>query len=163
MLWERIPTDWMVDGMLALRESARVQCGEAGASPDGEWSTTGASLFVFGIRAIDDIVMRRRDAKGTGTAEERRYCLTDANDDVYVIVADAGYGVGRVFYTACGEPAVFPFRDAIGDCIVDGTGAKSTFGRGTIRRTTKFMAGRIRRSLLSTFPPPAAASPRRSG
>lgn len=89
--------------------------------------------------------------------------LTDANYNVAAIVTDAGYGVEGVFYTACGEPAVFPFGDAIADHLVDGTGAKSTFRRGTIRRTTKFMAGRIRRSLLSTFPPPAAASPRRSG
>ena len=87
--------------------------------PGGEGSTTGVSLFVFGIRYIDDIVMRQRDANGTGPAEERRYYLTDANYNVVMLVTDAGYGVERVFYTAYGEPEVFPFGDADGDYDVD--------------------------------------------
>ena len=37
------------------------------------------SLFVFGIRYIDDIVLRVRDANDSGPLEERRYYLTDAN------------------------------------------------------------------------------------
>jgi len=87
--------------------------------PNGESSTQGVSLFVFGIRYIDDIVMRQRDANATGPAEERRYYLTDANYNVSMIVTDAGYGVERVFYTAYGEPEVFPFGDADGDYDVD--------------------------------------------
>ncbi len=89
--------------------------------PGGESSTQGVSLFVFGIRYIDDIVMRQRDANASGPPEERRYFLTDANYNVSMIVTDAGYGVERIFYTAYGEPEVFPFGDADGDYLVDGT------------------------------------------
>jgi len=37
---------------------------------------------VFGIRYIDDIVLRVRDANDSGPPEERRYYLTDANYNV---------------------------------------------------------------------------------
>ncbi len=87
--------------------------------PGGESSTQGVSLFVFGIRYIDDIVMRQRDANEAGPPEERRYYLTDANYNVSMIVTDSGWGVERVFYTAYGEPEVFPFGDADGDHDVD--------------------------------------------
>lgn len=90
--------------------------------PGGESSTQGVSLFVFGIRYIDDIVMRQRDANGSGPPEERRYFLTDANYNVSMLVTDSGYGVERIFYTAYGEPEVFPFGDADGDySVVDPT------------------------------------------
>ncbi len=79
---------------------------------NGESSTQGVSLFVVGIRYIDDIIMRQRDANASGPPEERRYYLTDANYNVAMIVTDAGYGVERVFYTAYGEPEVFPFGDS---------------------------------------------------
>lgn len=80
--------------------------------PGGEGSTTGVSLFVFGIRYIYDIVMRQRDANASGPPEERRYYLTDANYNVLMLVTDAGCGVERIFYTAYGEPEVFPFGDS---------------------------------------------------
>jgi len=38
-----------------------------------------------------------------------------------MVVTDSGWGVERVFYTAYGEPEVFPFGDADGDYLVDGT------------------------------------------
>ncbi|MCC6910359.1 MAG: hypothetical protein IT430_20685 [Phycisphaerales bacterium] len=87
--------------------------------PGGESSTQGVSLFVFGIRYIDDIVMRQRDANVSGPPEERRYYLTDANYNVVMLVNESGYGVERVFYTAYGEPECFPFGDADGDYDVD--------------------------------------------
>ncbi len=98
--------------MSVFRESSRVRRRDGGRSANGESSTQGVSPFVFGIRSIDDIVMRQRDANGTGPAEERRYFLTDANYNVSMIVTDAGYGVERIFYTAYGEPEVFPFGDS---------------------------------------------------
>ncbi len=52
-------------------------------------------------------------------AASARYYLTDANYNVLMLVTDAGYGVERVFYTAYGEPEVFPFGDADGDYDVD--------------------------------------------
>ncbi|MCC6909712.1 MAG: hypothetical protein IT430_17385 [Phycisphaerales bacterium] len=77
--------------------------------PNGESSTQGVSVFVFGIRYIDDIVMRQRDANASGPPEERRYYLTDANYNVVMLVNDSGWGVERIFYTGYGEPEVFPF------------------------------------------------------
>lgn len=38
-----------------------------------------------------------------------------------MLVTDSGWGVERVFYTAYGEPEVFPFGDADGDYFVDAT------------------------------------------
>ena len=87
--------------------------------PNDGSSTQGVSLFVFGIRYIDDIIMRQRDANASGPPEESRYFLTDANYNVSMIVTDAGYGVERVFYTAYGEPEVFPCGDSDGDYDVD--------------------------------------------
>ncbi len=52
-------------------------------------------------------------------AASARYFLTDANYNVSVIVTDSGWGVERVFYTAYGEPEVFPFGDVDGDYDVD--------------------------------------------
>ena len=81
--------------------------------PNGEASKVGVSLFVFGIRYIDDIVLRVRvrDANASGPPEERRYYLTDANYNVVMRVDDAGHGIERMFYSSYGQPECFPFGD----------------------------------------------------
>ncbi len=104
---------WNTSAGCTSRSRKRAICFES--RPNDETSTQGVSLFVFGIRSIDDIVMRQRDANVSGPPDERRYYLTDANYNVAMIVTDAGYGVERVFYTAYGEPEVFPFADVDGD------------------------------------------------
>jgi len=53
------------------------------------------SMFVFGIRYVDDIILRVRDANASGPPEERRYYLTDANYHV-VMRVDAEIGQLRV-------------------------------------------------------------------
>jgi len=87
--------------------------------PNGETSEVGASLFVYGLRYIDDIALRVRDANETGTPEDRRYYLTDANYNVVMTVDDAGRGSERIFYRAYGEPECFSFGDVHGDYDVD--------------------------------------------
>ncbi len=55
-------------------------------------------------------------------AASARYFLTDANYNVAMLVTDSGWGVERIFYTAYGEPEVFPFGDVDGDySVVDPT------------------------------------------
>jgi len=85
----------------------------------GEASTVGVSMFVYGIRYIDDIVLRVRDANASGPPEERRYYLTDANYNVVMRTDDSGRGVERMFYSAYGQPECFPFGDVDGDYVVD--------------------------------------------
>ncbi len=68
--------------------------------PNGESSTQGVSLFVFGIRSIDDSgAWASRPpssfllhANASGPPEERRYFLTDTNYNVSMIVTDAARG-----------------------------------------------------------------------
>jgi len=85
--------------------------------PNGEASQVGVSMFVFGIRYVDDIILRVRYVNASGPPEERRYYLTDANYHV-VMRVDAlpvGRGVERMFYSAYGQPECFPFGDVDGD------------------------------------------------
>jgi len=77
--------------------------------------TTGASVFLYGLRNMDDIVLRLRDANQNGGLEERTYYLHDANGNVVMTIDDAAHGVERVFYRAYGEPECFPFGDLNGD------------------------------------------------
>ena len=61
-------------------------------------ATTAERQFVWGVRYIDDLVLRDR-----GT--ERLYALQDANWNVTSIVNSAGETQERYSYTAYGEPA----------------------------------------------------------
>ena len=78
--------------------------------PNGEASTVGVSMFVFGLRYIDDIILRVRDGNASGPPEERRYYLTDANYNVVMRTDDSGRGVERMFYSAYGQVRMFLLR-----------------------------------------------------
>ena len=98
-------------------------------------------MFVYGIRYIDDIVLRVRDANASGPPEERRYYLTDANYNVVMRTDDSGRGVERMFYSAYGQPECFPFGDVDGDYVVDaedGTALATTISSGNA--SSKLMA-----------------------
>jgi RHS repeat-associated protein len=70
---------------------------------------------VWGLRYIDDLVLRERDTDGNGMLDESLYALQDANWNV-TSVANGLYDVEeRYVYTAYGEPAV----------LDDGFGARS--------------------------------------
>ncbi len=86
-------------------------------------SSTGVELFVFGIRYIDDIVLRLRDENESDGPEEYRYYLTDANYNVVMTVDDAGRGAEIIRYSAYGSPECIPFGDVDGDHDVDSADA----------------------------------------
>jgi RHS repeat-associated protein len=66
-------------------------------------STTPDRQFVWGLRYIDDCVLRDRSVSG-GTLNERLYALQDANWNVVAIVNTSGTVQERYAYTAYGVP-----------------------------------------------------------
>jgi RHS repeat-associated protein len=68
-------------------------------------STTADHQFVWGLRYIDDLVLRDRDTDGNGTLDERLYSLQDANWNVIAICDIAGTAKERFAYTPYGVPA----------------------------------------------------------
>jgi RHS repeat-associated protein len=63
------------------------------------------SQHVWGLRYIDDLVLRDRDATGHGTLGERLYALQDPNWNVVAMAGASGTVVERIRYSAYGEPA----------------------------------------------------------
>jgi len=60
--------------------------------------------FVWGLRYIDDLVLRDRDTTGNGTLDERRYALQDANWNVTSTADTSGTVQQRMVYQAYGTP-----------------------------------------------------------
>ncbi len=60
--------------------------------------------FVWGLRYIDDCVLRDRDTSGSGTLDERLYALQDGNWNVTSVTDENGDVQERYAYTAYGEP-----------------------------------------------------------
>ena len=69
-------------------------------------STAAERQFVWGTRYVDELVLRDRDADGTGTLGERLYALQDANWNVVALADDAGAVRERYGYAAYGQPTV---------------------------------------------------------
>ncbi len=67
-------------------------------------STSANRQFVWGLRYIDDIILRDRDTDGNGTLDERRYPMQDANWNVTGLVNTTGTVQQRFAYTAYGMP-----------------------------------------------------------
>jgi len=67
-------------------------------------STTANRQFVWGLRYIDDLVLRDRDTDGNGTLDERRYCLQDGNWNTIAIANTTGTVTERFSYDAYGVP-----------------------------------------------------------
>ena len=59
--------------------------------------------YVWGIRYVDELVLRDRDTTGNGSVDERLYALQDANFNVVAIVDDAGAVQERYRYTPYGR------------------------------------------------------------
>ena len=60
--------------------------------------------YVWGLRYIDDLVLRDRDTTGGGMLDERLYALQDANWNVVALADNSGGIVERSTYTAYGQP-----------------------------------------------------------
>ena len=68
-----------------------------------EWLSSAVERqFVWGLRYIDDLVLRDRDPDGSGSLSERIYPLQDANANVTAQVDDAGAVLERYMYSAYG-------------------------------------------------------------
>lgn len=59
---------------------------------------------VWGIRYIDDLILRDRDTTGNGTLDERLYALQDANWNVTSVCDTSGTIQERYAYDAYGKP-----------------------------------------------------------
>jgi RHS repeat-associated protein len=66
-------------------------------------STSASNQHIWGLRSIDDLVLRDRDTTGNGTLEERLYALQDSNRNVVAIIDDAGTVQERYSYHAYGD------------------------------------------------------------
>jgi RHS repeat-associated protein len=60
--------------------------------------------FVWGLRYIDDLVLRDRDTDGNGTLDERRYCLQDGNWNTIALTSTSGIVTERFSCDAYGVP-----------------------------------------------------------
>jgi RHS repeat-associated protein len=67
-------------------------------------STDPERQHVWGVRYIDDLVLRDRDTTGNGTLDERLYFLPDANWNVTAVVDESGAVQERIEYTPYGWP-----------------------------------------------------------
>src|SRR4029077_3358524 len=69
-------------------------------------STTAERQFVWGLRYIDDLILRDRDTTGSGTLNERLYSLQDPNWNVAAIVDSTGDTQERYCYDAYGTASL---------------------------------------------------------
>jgi RHS repeat-associated protein len=67
-------------------------------------STSANRQFVWGLRYIDDLVLRDRDTDGNGTLDERRYCLQDGNWNTIALTSTSGIVTERFSYDVYGVP-----------------------------------------------------------
>jgi RHS repeat-associated protein len=65
-------------------------------------SSSAESQFIWGVRYIDDLIVRDRDASASGTLDERLYSLQDANWNVTAIADASGMIQERYNYSAYG-------------------------------------------------------------
>jgi RHS repeat-associated protein len=72
-----------------------------GTSPD---SAAAERQFVWGLRYIDDLVLRDRDTDNNGNLDERLYACQDANWNVTALINASGTVQERYAYTAYGMP-----------------------------------------------------------
>ncbi len=69
-------------------------------------ATAAERQFVWGLRYLDDLIVRDRDTTGGGSLIERLYALQDANWNVMAISNSAGVTQERYAYSSYGTPVV---------------------------------------------------------
>jgi len=67
-------------------------------------STDAKQQHIWGLRYIDDILLRDRDTNNNGTLDERLYGLQDANWNVTCLIDSSGTAQERFAYSAYGMP-----------------------------------------------------------
>ena len=67
-------------------------------------STTAERQFVWGLRYIDDLILRDRSTANNGTINERRYAMQDGNWNTIAICDITGSVGERYAYSAYGSP-----------------------------------------------------------
>ena len=82
------------------------QCLEERLGSGGQISTDPDRQFVWGLRYIDDLVLRDRDTDANGTLDERLYALQDPNWNVVALAETDGDIAERYTYDAYGKPTV---------------------------------------------------------
>jgi len=70
-------------------------------------STAAAAQYIWGVRYIDELVLRDRDTNDDGALDERLYALQDANWNVTALADASGAVVERYRYTPYGTPTVY--------------------------------------------------------
>jgi RHS repeat-associated protein len=86
------------------------------------WSQSPVSQYIWGLRYIDDLVLRDRDTSTTpdGMLEERLYALQDGNWNVVTLVDTTGEVAERYTYSAYGAAtAITPEHSLLGDSRYD--------------------------------------------
>jgi RHS repeat-associated protein len=63
--------------------------------------------FVWGLRYIDDLVLRDRDTTANGTLDERLYALQDANWNVTALADTSGSVLERYAYASYGSVTIY--------------------------------------------------------
>jgi RHS repeat-associated protein len=69
-------------------------------------STSAERQFVWGLRYIDDLILRDRDSTGDETLDERLYGMQDANWNVTSVASEVGTVQERYAYHPYGTPIV---------------------------------------------------------
>jgi RHS repeat-associated protein len=67
-------------------------------------SLPSASQFVWGLRYVDDLVLRDRDTTGDGALDERLYALQDGRSNVTAVADPGGSVAERYSYGTYGSP-----------------------------------------------------------
>ena len=70
-------------------------------------STDSAVQYLWGIRFVDDLVLRDRDTNGDGTLDERLYALCDPRFSVVAITDDTGTVQERYGYDGYGSTSIY--------------------------------------------------------
>ena len=73
---------------------------------DGTSASDLAEQYVWGVRYVDELILRDRDTTGNAELEERSYALQDANFNVVAVIDDAGAVQERYRYTPYGRRTV---------------------------------------------------------
>ncbi|HLA85370.1 MAG TPA: RHS repeat-associated core domain-containing protein, partial [Thermoguttaceae bacterium] len=81
----------------------RWQCLEERLESDGTISSYADIRYVWGLRYVDELVLRQRDTDADGTLDETLYALQDANFNVVALAEPDGDVVERFTYNAYGQ------------------------------------------------------------
>jgi RHS repeat-associated protein len=103
----RIRKDRYTDGTLSEERHYYYTPGWQVVEERVDTSTSADRQFVWGLRYIDDLVLRDRDSDGNGPLDERRYCLQDGNWNTIALTSTSGSVTERFSYDAYGVPT-FP-------------------------------------------------------